>query len=224
MQQIERVESSVTTLTIAVFGGTGTAGRQVVEQALADGHAVVVLTRDPTKAADLVARGVRVEGGDVRRVEDVRRVVAGVDAVVVALGASARDRSGLRADGTRAVVDAMAAEGVERLVVLSVLGAGATRDSLDWFTRWVVFGLWLQPAIDDHTAADAIVRETSLRWTLVRPPHFKEGPATDRVVVGFPLTERPPAMSVHTGDLAAFLVSCAVSGAHVGEEVGIVTV
>ena len=50
-----------------VTGGTGLIGRHLVEILLAGGWEVSVLTRDPTRAKDLEARGVRIVIGDVTR-------------------------------------------------------------------------------------------------------------------------------------------------------------
>lgn len=61
---------------VAVFGATGMVGSAVVEEGRARGHEITtVSSRDG--AADLVA--------DVTRVDDVRRVAEGVDAVVISV-------------------------------------------------------------------------------------------------------------------------------------------
>ena len=39
---------------LAVFGATGGTGKQVVEQALAAGHTIAVLVRDPAKLLSLI--------------------------------------------------------------------------------------------------------------------------------------------------------------------------
>ncbi len=207
---------------LAVLGGTGAVGRQLVSRARAAGHAVRVLVRDAARARALPAlAGAQLVEGDARSAADVLRAVTDCDAVLVALGAPARDRSGLRTAAAAATVRAMRQAGVDRLVMLSVLGAGETAQALDWFTRQIVFRFWLQPTIDDHTAADAIVRDSGLAWTLLRPPHFTDAPATGRVHLGFDLGARPPAMSVPRGDVAAALLDCALRPERAGQELGI---
>ena len=48
-----------------VTGGTGLIGRPLVDLLLADGWEVSVLTRNPSRAKDLEARGARIVPGDV---------------------------------------------------------------------------------------------------------------------------------------------------------------
>lgn len=204
---------------IAVFGATGGTGRLVVEQALAQGHEVVVLAREPAR---VTARVHRIVEGDVRDVKAVREAVEGVDAVIVTLGMPARDPSRLREQGTRAIVAAMEDAGVDRLVVLSVLGAHESHAGLDWVTRWLVFPLWLKQTILDHEAQEDVVRSSSLAWTLVRPPHLTDRGATGRWTAGFDVAKAPPAMSVPRADLACFLLHSAVTGAWAGQAVGVV--
>lgn len=204
---------------IAVFGATGGTGREVVRLALAGGHSVRALVRAPAERAPDGVEGVV---GDVRDPAAVEATVRGVQAVIVALGAPASDRSGLREAGTRRVVQAMQAQAVRRLVVLSVLGAHESRAGLDWFTRQVLFRFWLQHAVADHEAQESVVRSSGLDWTLARPPHLSARGATGGWTAGFDLTARPPAMSIARADLAAFLLDCAVSERYVGEAPGVV--
>ncbi len=63
---------------LAVLGAAGGLGRNVVDAALAAGHAVVALVRDPARA-DLPAEVTTVVG-DATRAEDVSRTMAGADA------------------------------------------------------------------------------------------------------------------------------------------------
>jgi uncharacterized protein YbjT (DUF2867 family) len=205
--------------TIVVVGATGAVGREVVRQAAAAGHRVRALVRAPERGA---LAGAEVVRGDVLDADAVARAVVGADAVIVTLGRPASDRSGLRAAGTRAVVAAMEAAGVRRLVCLSMLGTGDSAAGLDWFTRNVLFRFWLHNAAADHAAQEVAVQASRLDWTLARPPHFTERGATGRWTAGFAQDRSPPAMSIPRADLAAFLLDCAVSGRFVGEAVGVV--
>src|SRR4051812_2834386 len=80
-------------LTILVVGATGSIGRLVVEEALAQGHAVRALVRDATKARRMpIAAEVVV--GDVTRPESLGAAVDGVDAIVLTLGADGQGKAG----------------------------------------------------------------------------------------------------------------------------------
>jgi uncharacterized protein YbjT (DUF2867 family) len=66
---------------IAVFGATGLTGGLVVRQALAQGHEVVALARDPGRVT-LRHPSLRVMGGSPTSAADVERCVQGANAVI----------------------------------------------------------------------------------------------------------------------------------------------
>ena len=68
------------TMRLAVLGAGGGLGRNVVDAALAAGHSVVALVRDPARA-DLPA-AVTTVVGDATRAEDIARAMAGADAAM----------------------------------------------------------------------------------------------------------------------------------------------
>ena len=62
------------------------------------------------------------EGFGERRVAEAVQAVQGADAVIVALGAPPSDRSGVRGEGTAAILRAMATHQVRRVLVLDAQG------------------------------------------------------------------------------------------------------
>ncbi|MVU80238.1 NAD(P)H-binding protein [Nocardia sp. ET3-3] len=188
---------------VAIFGATGTVGRHVVARALAAGHQVTALTRDPANIAAPHER-LRVEVGDVMDPAAVERTVAGQDAVIVVLGAG---RKGVvRAEGTRLVIEAMDRTGVKRLICQSSLGVGDSRGNLNFVWKYVMFGMLLRQAYADHVQQEQYVVASDLDWTIVRPSAFTDGPATGTYRRGFPATETALSLKISRADLANFLV------------------
>ncbi len=70
---------------LLIFGASGRTGRQLVEQALAQGHVVTAFVRHPAKFRVSHAN-LRVAQGDVLRYDNVEPAVTGQDAVLSALG------------------------------------------------------------------------------------------------------------------------------------------
>jgi putative NADH-flavin reductase len=70
---------------VLVFGATGGTGRQLVRQALEQGHVVTAFARDPGKM-HLVHDNLRVVRGDILEPASIETAVAGQDAVMSALG------------------------------------------------------------------------------------------------------------------------------------------
>jgi putative NADH-flavin reductase len=112
---------------VAVFGATRGVGRAVVDQALACGHAVTALARDPAKLA-VAHPNLAVVHGDVLDPAAVAQVVGSADAVFVSLGSTSGNPDDVVSRGTQNVVAAMQAVGVRRLIVVTSLGVGDSRN------------------------------------------------------------------------------------------------
>jgi putative NADH-flavin reductase len=190
---------------ILVFGASGGTGRELLKQALDKGIEVTAFVRDATKFQDIQHPNLAVVSGNVLNVEDVGRTVAGHDAVLFAVGAGPK-RTTIRAQGTRIVIEAMQAANVKRLVCLSSFGVGDSRNDLSLFTRYVVVGIFLRHAFADHERQERVVKECALDWTLVRPPHLKDGLHTGIYQHGLTLAYGNIEGWISRGDLADFML------------------
>lgn len=70
---------------LLVFGATGGTGKELVRQALQQGHVVTAFARDPGKIK-LAHANLRVVRGDILQADSVEAAVAGQEAVLSALG------------------------------------------------------------------------------------------------------------------------------------------
>jgi uncharacterized protein len=98
---------------IAIIGGTGNAGSRILKEALARGHSVTAIARNPEKApkeAKVIAKA-----GDLNDPKALGAVLKGHDAIV----SSARFRNA----PAQALIDAVKESGVKRLFVVG--GAGS---------------------------------------------------------------------------------------------------
>jgi len=102
---------------LTVFAATGRIGGHILDQALAAGHDVTAVARNP---ATLPA-AVRAVAADLAVVDPsaLEPAVAGADAVLSGLGPRSRSDAGIASVGTRAIVQAMRATGVRRIVAVS---------------------------------------------------------------------------------------------------------
>jgi putative NADH-flavin reductase len=108
---------------LTIFAATGGIGRQVLEQAVTAGHQVTAVVRNPGKLPAGAARVVRADlsAADPAALESA---VEGADAVLSALGPRSSTEAGVAWRGTRAIVQAMQATGVRRIVVVSAAPIG----------------------------------------------------------------------------------------------------
>ncbi|EDM81320.1 hypothetical protein PPSIR1_40590 [Plesiocystis pacifica SIR-1] len=190
---------------IIVFGATGSVGQLIVRQALARGHDVTAFCRNPARL-ELDHPKLRTIAGDALDAGAVSRAIAGHDAVLVALGAPLRDRSGLRTHGTQAIVAGMRERGVERLVCLSVMGLGDTWNNLPLAYKAVVIPILLGRVVADHRGQEAVILDSGLNYTIVRPPNLSDEPGTGRPRHGFSGDAGRVSMHVPRADVASFML------------------
>lgn len=198
---------------ILVFGANGATGQEVVRQAVAGGH--------PVRASDLSFRdpgslpgGAEAVPADVLE-GDLRPIVRGMDAVISCLGVpndpqTLLDPPPLYTTGTRRIMEAMEAEGVRRIVVISASFVAA-QDRGPFLFRTAVMAA-LSNVLDQMREMEAMMRASSLDWTAVRPGWLMEGEATGDAWIG-PDVIPPELIRTRIGDLAALLLDCAVNDA-----------
>jgi len=202
---------------ILVAGGTGFIGTNLCAELVERGHEVTALSRSPVDD-DRLPDGVELALGDVGAYDSIVDTVASHDAVVnlVSLsplfdpprGTSHRE---VHLRGTENLVRAAEAGGVDRFLQMSGLGAdpnGATA-----FIR-------------AKGEAEAVVRDSALEWTIVRPSVvFGDGDE----FVGFTKTLTTPYLTalpgggktrfqpIWVGDLVPMLADALEDDAHIGE-------
>lgn len=190
-------------MNVIVFGASGTVGRHLVEQALQQGHRVTAFARHADRLHLQHANLIKVSG-DALDPAGVDTALEGQDAVMITLGAGRK--GGVRAEGTKNVVAAMQRRGVRRLICQSTLGAGESRQQLNFFWKRIMFGLLLRPAYQDHQRQEALVRASDLDWTIVRPAAFTDGPHSASYKEGFPPNERGLSLKISRADVADFML------------------
>jgi len=166
---------------ILVLGATGGTGRLVVSQALARGYDVAALVRSPGKGSGL--EGAQLVVGDARDETTLREALKGRDAVVSALGTAASPfrEVTLLSTATRALVSAMKAEQVARLVCITGIGAGDSAGHGGLLFDNLIFPLLLRHVYADKNRQEAIVRNSGLDWVLVRPSVLNDKPSRDTI-------------------------------------------
>ena len=159
---------------IALFGATGGTGRQILSQALAQGHTIAALARDATKLAP--SPGLATVQGDVLDPSPVQRCIQGSDTVICALGSHGR-KAPVEARGTERILDGMRDAGVRRLIVVSSLGVGESRRQIPALFRFIM-DLTLKSILTAKEEQEALVKASGLDWTIVRPGGLTDGPRT----------------------------------------------
>lgn len=192
-------------MNLLIFGSTGGTGRQLVEQALTQGHTVTAFARNPAKLA-LRHPNLRVVPGDVLHLAAVEQAMFGQDAVLSALGAPAAQKDDVRSAGTRHIIRAMTQAGVRRFICLTTLGMGDSRPALPFVYKYLLVPLFLRQAFADSEVQEAAIRQSPLDWTIARPGTLTNGPRTGTYRHGFPATERGLKIRISRADVADFML------------------
>lgn len=166
-------------MNLLVIGASRGIGLRLVVQALGGGHRVTAFARHPEAIVAVHERLKKVRG-NVLDPEALRAALDGQDAVVVVLGKKTPWDAppDLFSRGTQMVLDAMALAGVTRLVCVTGIGAGDTRGHGGLLYDGLMLPLLLSKMYADKDRQEALVRASSIDWTLVRPGFLTDGPLT----------------------------------------------
>ncbi len=197
---------------IAVLGATGQTGRQLVRQALARGHEVVALARDPRRLLQSPAvPALTVVAADVFAPATVRAALVGVDAVVSGLGA----RGGV--DGTLAAgASAVAAAAIGRVVWLGSLGTGASRGRGGALVD-VLIPLVLRKELADKARGEAVIRGAGGTVVHAGPLGNGDGDGGGRLVAVADFRARFWPRVIARADVAALMLDELTQPRHRGE-------
>lgn len=165
---------------VLVVGSTGGTGRQLVEQALARGHVVTALARDPS-ALRIEHPRLTVVRGDVLDYPSVEQAVRGQDAVLSALGHKQFFRpTRILSEGTRNVLHAMEANGVSRLICETALGIGDSAGRMGFYYTFFVIPVILPFYFWDKARQERLVAASRVNWVIVRPGLLTNGAGRGR--------------------------------------------
>jgi len=204
-------------LRLFILGATGGTGRELVDQALARGHRVTAFVRSPQKLDP--REGLALLSGNPLSAEALAGELAGHHAALSAIGPPGPGRTSVVSESARALVTAMTATGVRRLLILSVAVLFADAGLLGAVLRRT----FLRGVADDSYEMEKVVRASHLDWTIVRPPRLTNGLRSERYAVregGLPDGVGSTA-SIGRADLAHFLLTEVERGRHIKQVVGL---
>jgi uncharacterized protein YbjT (DUF2867 family) len=162
---------------IAIAGAHGKIALRLTDLLVSRGDSVIGLIRNPEHAEDVERRGAVAVVCDLERagVNKVAAAIDGVDAVVFAAGAGpgsgAERKLTMDRDGAIKLLEAAAAAGAQRYVMISAVGAEHPPEGDE------VFSVYLRA----KAAADQAVQASDCDWTIVRPGGLTDDPGTGRV-------------------------------------------
>jgi putative NADH-flavin reductase len=220
---------------LAIMAATGGVGQQLLRQALAAGHDVTAVVRNPAKLpADL--REARIVTADLAAPQPsvLEAAIAGTDAVLSGLGPHSNSSAGIAAAGTRAIAAAMDATAIRRLVVVSAAPIGTVsspgrptppkHDPGDGFFMRHLGAPFARAAFGkvyaDLAAMEDLLRDSDLDWTVIRPPKLTSKPLTGHYRTATGQNVRG-GFSVPRPDVAHLMLAVLGQPATIGQIIGI---
>jgi len=195
---------------VFVAGGSRGVGRHIVDKLLAKGSEVVALVRNDDAVQELSAlKGVTAIKGDAFDYKTVEGAMDGCDAAVTTLGQGNVPQGEKRVDyeGNSNVIEAAGILGVTRLVLVTSIGCGSSKEA----APPSVFEVLKDTLAAKERAENVLIKYyTNMNWTIIRPGGLKSEAATGNAV----LTEDTMAIgTVHREDVANLVVRALGSAA-----------
>jgi uncharacterized protein YbjT (DUF2867 family) len=160
-----------------VVGATGQTGKHIVQELVERQIPVRVLVRNLEKAKELLPPEVELVVGDVLQPETIKNALDDCNVLLCATGASPSfDPTGpyqVDYQGTKNLVDAAKAQGIEHLVLVSSLCVSRFFHPLNLF--WLIL-YWKQQA-------ERYIQQSGLIYTIVRPGGLKNEDNSDNIVM-----------------------------------------
>ncbi|MGB0412808.1 MAG: SDR family oxidoreductase [Coraliomargarita sp.] len=156
-----------TSTTILVLGASGQIGRLLIPKLIADGYSVVAGIRDNAKAAELERAGAEIRIADLEG--ELGALFEGIDIVIFTAGSGSstgKDKT-LTVDLWGAVQAIRASENsqVQRFIMVSALKAEDPNRGSEA----------LKPYLVAKHAADEILKQSSLAYSILRPGRLTDG-------------------------------------------------
>jgi len=160
-----------------VAGATGETGRRIVQELVARNIPVRALVRDIQKARAILPPDAELVAGDVLQPESLATALGDSTVLLCATGAKPSfDPTGpykVDFEGTKNLVDAAKAKGIEHFVLVSSLCTSVLFHPLNLF--WLIL-VWKKQA-------EEYIQKSGLTYTIVRPGGLKNEDNSDAIVM-----------------------------------------
>ncbi len=169
---------------IAVFGGSGLLGKELVSAALRRGFQVRALYR-PGSEPPGQAKGLVAICGQLTDPERVRQTLEGTSGAICVFGPRLGKRNNpqpFTADATARIIGEMKKLGMKRLIVQTGAMAGGETPDMSWFVRRFTRSYQKNyPEISkDRDAQESVTRASGLDWTITRTFRISGGGGSRR--------------------------------------------
>jgi uncharacterized protein len=207
-------------MNIIIFGATGMVGKQLVKQALFNGHHVKAFGRNVFTELNMEEKNLELIRGALFDEGEVSNAIKGCDAVLSALGGGFDGTDKTRTLGIKNIITQMKKNNVKRIVAIGGLGvlnfdeATLLLEKEDYPKEYLPVGL-------EHKKAYEYLNESGLDWTFVCPPNIINQEATGVFTTNANYPPQQNNYTINAGDLAMFMLNELGKNEYVKQRVGI---
>lgn len=192
---------------IAILGSTGFLGKVLLQKALAEGHQVRTLVRNPEKLGKF-KDSVEFIQGNIFEANDLEETVKGTEVVLSTVGPPQRNPGKPEPYGQamKNLVAVLERQNIKRLIHIG--GAAHLGGKNENWTmgrrllRWFLL-IVAKPILVAKQLEWDVLKRSNLDWTLVRPPQITDAAPTGNVIADEKNLVRT---KICVDDLASFLV------------------
>lgn len=189
---------------IAVIGGTGKAGKYLVNQLVNQGFNIKVLLRNPDKF-EITDTLVEKIIGDVRNYESVYSLIEGCSSVISTLGQT-KGENPIFSQATTNIIKVMNALNVKRYIMITGLTLNTIYDRKRFKTKLLskFMKISYPVIVADKQKEYLILSASNLDWTVIRLPLIEQTESSSTIKIS--LTDCP-GTKISSTDLANFLIN-----------------
>jgi putative NADH-flavin reductase len=207
---------------LLIIGATGGTGRQLVRQALEQGHKVTAFVRNPA-GLKMEHANLGVVQGDVLDYASLESAMQGQNAVLCALGHKRFfGPTTILSRGTENITRAMQNCGASRLICESSLGVGDAVGRLGLLATLLFVPLILPFYFWDRVRQEALIAgNIDIDWVIVRPAALTNGQLRGKYSHGFNVGGYIWPRRISRADVADFMLKQLTDDTYVGTAPGI---
>lgn len=206
---------------LLIIGGTGKTGRELINQALQDGHSITALVRNPLKLK-IEHSNLNVVKGNVLDLESLKPVIKDQDAVISSLGHKKFFiKTSILSRGTKNIITSMENNQVKRFICITSLGINDSKYKLGLYYTLFTIPFILFFYFRDKSKQEKLIVNSTLDWTIIRPGQLTNGKKRGIYKHGLNLGHYILTKMVSRADVAHFIINLLNNKKYIKQAVGI---
>ena len=192
---------------LLIIGGTGKTGRELIKQALHQGHIITAIVRNPNKLK-VDDPNLKVLKGNILIPKSFSNAFQEQDAVLSALEHKKLIiKTSILSEGTKNIINAMKENSIKRFICITSLGINDSRFKLGLFYTLFIIPLILLLYFFDKAKQEKLIMKSKLDWTIIRPGQLTNGKRRTQYKHGSKVGHYILTKMISRADVAHFMLS-----------------